>query len=408
MATPDMCKELYAEVKKQMQNGNTYVRKKATLAAIRIIRKVPDMAEEFAKLVDGLLAEKSHSSVLTAAALMKEIVMIDKTYSLKFAKHASFLVKTLKALIGTGIAAEYEIGNVTDPFLQVAVLQVLKLIGKDNIEASDEMNDILAQLASGTDSSKSSGNAVLYELVKTIFGIESSNGLKTTAITILGKFLEKKENNPKFIALECFKLAIRFDENAVQRQKAAILECIKDQDISIKKAALDLMYKISNKANAKGIVKGLLPYLSTCETDFNSDLANTICLIAEGNATSRKWLFDISLKVYSIAGAYIKDEHLYDLINLIIGTPQLHVYCVGKVYFAVKEYQYQEALTILALWLLGEYPQYINKTVASDNSPIDVKDEEIIALVDKIISNPKTSNRVQNSYSVKTESLFFC
>jgi len=80
------------------------------------------MAEEFAKLIDSLLAEKSHASILTAASLMKEIMVSDQSYCNKFAKHSHFLVKTLKAIIGTGIASEYEIGNVTDPFLQVSVL----------------------------------------------------------------------------------------------------------------------------------------------------------------------------------------------------------------------------------------------------------------------------------------------
>jgi AP-1 complex subunit gamma-1 len=41
----------------------------------------------------------------------------------------------------------------------------------------------------------------LYECVKTIFGIESSSTLKTLGINILGKFLQNKDANSKYISL---------------------------------------------------------------------------------------------------------------------------------------------------------------------------------------------------------------
>ena len=66
---------------------------------------------------------------------------------------------------------------------------------------SEEISDILAQVATNTSSNKNSGNSVLFECVKTIMAIESSPTIKTLGINILGKFLSNKDSNSKYVSL---------------------------------------------------------------------------------------------------------------------------------------------------------------------------------------------------------------
>jgi len=88
---------------------------------------------------------------------MNEIVRIDQAqeephgYAKVFKCYVSGLVRVLKSLLMSGYAPEYEIGGVKDPFLQVKILELLAKIGKGNAEASDEMSDILAQIATNTE-----------------------------------------------------------------------------------------------------------------------------------------------------------------------------------------------------------------------------------------------------------------
>lgn len=79
---------------------------------------------------------------------------------------------------------------------------MLRKLGEKNSEASDEMSDILAQIATNTESSKNPGNSVLAECVRTIMGIEASPGLRVLGINILGRFLMNRENNVRFVALQ--------------------------------------------------------------------------------------------------------------------------------------------------------------------------------------------------------------
>ena len=50
------------------------------------------------------------------------------------------------------------------------------------------MSDILAQTATATEALRSAGNAILYEAVQTIMGVESIGGLRVLAINILGRY----------------------------------------------------------------------------------------------------------------------------------------------------------------------------------------------------------------------------
>jgi AP-1 complex subunit gamma-1 len=123
---------------------------------------------------------------------------------------------------------------------------------------------------------KNTGNAVLYELVRTIISIESNSGLKSLGSTILGKFLVHKDNNYKYIALNTLQDVAKIDLNGVQKHKTTILDCLKDTDISIKRRSLDLIYLIINSSNIKQIIKEFLNFLLVAENEFKYELTTKV------------------------------------------------------------------------------------------------------------------------------------
>ena len=391
ISTEDMCRELYTEVKKLMRSTSSYIKKKAILAAVRIIRNIPDTIDDFLEVIDVLINEHSHSITLATMTLIEEIIKIEPERVSTFRKYTKIMIKILKNLIHSGYAPEYDIQGIKDPFLQVRIIRVLGFLGEGNADASDDMNDILAEIATNTEGTKGAANSILYECVRTIMQIEASQGLRVLGINILGRFLVNKENNIRFIALTSLHKVVNIDYNAVQRHKTTIIGCMKDPDLVIKKEALDLIYQICKNTNVKSIVKELLNFLLTAEKEFKEDLANKICMAVEKYSPTKKWHVDTIIKVLTLAGSEVMDSFICSLITLIASTAELQNYSVNKTYFSMKENMEQSGLQQLGIWLIGEFGELLvsGQTMEMDDTPITVTEEEAVQTIGDVMEHYK-------------------
>ena len=57
------------------------------------------------------------------------------------------LVKLLRKLVMSSFTPDYDIGGVSDPFLQAKILHLLRVLGRGDASASEAMNSLLAQVS---------------------------------------------------------------------------------------------------------------------------------------------------------------------------------------------------------------------------------------------------------------------
>ena len=383
----EMCMALSREVQNQLMAENPLIRKKAALCAMRIIKKVDDIEDKFNSRLTSLLEDKNHGVIISACSLLVHLLETNPKEYLKDFKHCpQLLIKTLKNVLIAGYAnaAEYDFSGIVDPFLQVGILKLIRLFAADSsILSSDELNDILAQIATNTDSSKNAGNAVLYECVQTIMAIQADSGLRVLGINILGKFLTNKDPNIKYVALSMLQKVVQVDPKAVQRHRQTVLECLKDTDLTIRKRALEVAYSLVSAENVKPLTKELISYLITADTEFKADLASRICMCIDKYSPDKRWHIDNTTKVLLLAGSQISDEVVYSLCHVVAGAETLHAYAAFKLFFALAdpEQEQSDSLTIVATWILGEYGHLL----VGGNGPVPISMSDLLDLFDEVI-----------------------
>jgi len=295
----------------------------------------------------------------------------------------------LKGLTSSGYAPEHDVTGITDPFLQVKILRLLRVLGRGDARTSEQINDILAQVATNTDSSKNVGNSILYESVLTILDIEADSGLRVLGVNILGKFLSNKDNNIRYVALNTLIKVVAVEPNAVQRHRNTILECLRDPDISIRRRALDLSFTLINEGNVRVLIRELLAFLEVADNEFKPVMASQIGVAADRFAPNKRWHIDTMLRVLKLAGNYVKEQILSSFVRLIATTPDLQTYSVQKLYASLKEDITQEGLTLAGAWVIGEFGDALLRGGQYEEEELvrEVQESDIVDLFSTILNS---------------------
>lgn len=374
---------------------------------MRICRKVPDLQEHFVEKAKVLLSDRNHGVLLCGLTLVTSMCEAEDVEGGEemvvdmFRPLTVGLVRTLKGLASSGYAPEHDVTGITDPFLQVKILRLLRVFGRGDARTSEQINDILAQVATNTDSSKNVGNSILYESVLTILEIEADSGLRVLGVNILGKFLSNKDNNIRYVALNTLIKVVAVEPNAVQRHRNTILECLRDPDISIRRRALDLSFTLINESNVRVLIRELLAFLEVADNEFKPIMTSQIGVAADRYAPNKRWHVDTMLRVLKLAGNYVKEQILSSFVRLIATTPDLQTYSVQKLYAGLKDDITQEGLTLAGTWVIGEYGDALIRGGQYEEEELvqEVKESDIVDLFTTIL-NSSYSTQIVTEYII--------
>ena len=389
VCTPDMCREISMEVANIIQNTqDSNVKKRAACAAVVIIKNCPEMMDSYIDKIPILLEDRTHSVCLSGIYLVLEMISKKPSIVEKIKKYHSMFVKYEKSLLSVSYSPEFDVNGITDPFLQAKILEIMQYTAKDDKELIDELADLFVSVQSITESSKQTGYALQYEIIKDINNLNASSGMKSLSNNILGKFLSSNDYNLKYIALNTLKDVARKDLASVQKHRAVILEFLKDNDISLQKRALDLIYLIINKNNLKNITKECLKFLPKAEDEIKYELTKKLQDSIVKYSVSYKWEIDSLIKMVINSQGIIYEDVLSQIINSIIKVKDLYTYSAHKAFLAlkVKKNENNPALAKLCIYIIGELSTYLinNNTLNCRNEPLTVSKDDILNLFREI------------------------
>ena len=111
---------------------------------------------------------------------------------------------------------------------------------------------------------------------------------------------------------------VEIDDSIVARHRIAILNCLREEDPSIRRRALELVIAIVQLNNVEELVHDLLQYLVEIkEKEERRDVVSKITSLVQQFAPSSMWQVDTLLSVLKMSGNEANDEVVSTLVEVV-------------------------------------------------------------------------------------------
>ena len=111
---------------------------------------------------------------------------------------------------------------------------------------------------------------------------------------------------------------VEIDDSIVARHRVAILSCLREEDPSIRRRALELVIAIVQLNNVEELAHELLQYLVEIkEKEERRDVVSKITSLVQQLAPSSMWQVDTLLAVLKMSGNEANDEVVSTLVEVV-------------------------------------------------------------------------------------------
>nr|XP_019935331.1 PREDICTED: AP-2 complex subunit alpha-2 [Paralichthys olivaceus] len=370
----EMAEAFASEIPKILVAGDTMdsVKQSAALCLLRLNRTSPDlvpMGEWTARVVH--LLNDQHLGVVTAATSL--ITTLAQKSPDDFKTSISLSVARLSRIVTSASIdlQDYTYYFVAAPWLSVKLLRLLQCYPPPEDAAlrsrlTECLETILNKAQEPPKSKKvqhsNAKNAVLFEAISLIIHHDSEPTLLVRACNQLGQFLQHRETNLRYLALEsmCTLASSEFSHEAVKTHIETVINALKtERDVSVRQRAVDLLYAMCDRSNAKQIVAEMLSYLETADYSIREEIVLKVAILAEKYAVDYTWYVDTILNLIRIAGDYVSEEVWYRVIQIVINRDDVQGYAAKTVFEALQAPACHENLVKVGGYILGEFGNLI-------------------------------------------------
>lgn len=380
IAPKDLVEVVVGDIEKMAlkDSGRTsmFVRKKAVLTLLRIYRKFKDrftIDDGWSASINTMLDQKNLGYLSSVISLLYGIVALNSYVG--FEENVPKLIKILyKIVINKDCSSDYLYYHTPNPWLQVKILKSLQLFPPpQDTQLISAISDVLNKIISKTEVTKSvnknnADHGILFEAVNLIIHYRNTvnSELKNQAISLLGVFISVREPNIRYLALESISKFSNTPnaEALIQEHLKTILTSLRDNDISIRRRALDILYIMCTSSTAPKIVEELLNYSDEHDLQIKEELVLKIAILAEKFADNLIWYIDVVVRLVTNSGDYVTEDIWHRIIQIITGfgkdqNSSLQQYAANKLFSALNVPNVHENLVKIGAYVLSEYGKYI-------------------------------------------------
>uniref|UniRef100_A0A8C5H3L5 AP-2 complex subunit alpha n=1 Tax=Gouania willdenowi TaxID=441366 RepID=A0A8C5H3L5_GOUWI len=374
VGSKEMAEAFAAEIPRILVAGNTVdsVKQSAALCLLRLNRTSPDlipMGEWTARVVH--LLNDQHLGVVTAAVSL--ITTLAQKSPDDFKTSISLAVARLSRIVTSAAIdlQDYTYYFVAAPWLSVKLLRLLQCYPPpEDAGLRSRLTECLVTILNKAQEPPKSKkvqhsnakNAVLFEAIALIIHHDSEPTLLVRACNQLGQFLQHRETNLRYLALEsmCTLASSEFSHEAVKTHIETVINALKtERDVSVRQRAVDLLYSMCDRSNAKQIVAEMLSYLENADYSIREEIVLKVAIQAEKYAVDYTWYVDTILNLIRVAGDYVSEEVWYRVIQIVINRDDVQGYAAKTVFETLQAPACHENLVKVGGYILGEFGNLI-------------------------------------------------
>ncbi|XP_047622312.1 AP-4 complex subunit epsilon-1 isoform X3 [Phacochoerus africanus] len=302
-------------IEDKLQHSKEIIRRKAVLALYKFHLIAPNQVQHIHIKFRKALCDRDVG--VMAASLHIYLRMI-KENSSAFKDLTGSFVTILKQVVGGKLPVDFNYHSVPAPWLQIQLLRILGLLGKDDQRTSELMYDVLDESLRRAELNHNVTYAILFECVHTVYSIYPKSELLEKAAKCIGKFVLSPKINLKYLGLKALTYVIQQDPTLALQHQMTIIECLDHPDPIIKRETLELLYRITNAQNITVIVQKMLEYLQQSKEEYIIvNLVGKIAELAEKYAPDNAWFIQTMNAVFSVGGDVMHPDIPNNFLRLL-------------------------------------------------------------------------------------------
>ncbi|XP_034442895.1 AP-4 complex subunit epsilon-1 isoform X1 [Hippoglossus hippoglossus] len=393
MFPKDMIPAILPLVEEKLNHPKEIIRRKAVLALYKFYLIAPNQVQHIHNKFRKALCDKD-PGVMTAS-LHIYLQMIQENPDGYKDLTASF-VTILKQVVGGKLPIDFNYHSVPAPWLQIQLLRILSLLGKNDQSTSEIMYEILDESLQRAEMNHNITYAILFECVKCVYTIHPKSDLLEKAAKCIGNFVLSQKINLKYLGLKALTYVVQQDPKLALQHQMTIIECLDHPDLIIKRETVELLFRITNAQNVMVIVDKMLEFLRVSTDDYTAiDLVGKVAELAEKYAPDNEWFIETMNTVFSVGGDMMQPDIPNSFLKLLSEgfdsveeDRKLRVFAVDSYVSLLRGEPGklpQRFLQVIS-WVLGEYSHLME----------ELEPATVLRLLERLLDMKQTSSETKS------------
>ena len=184
-------------------------------------------------------------------------------------------------------------------------MRILGFLGRADQAASEQIYEVLLDvMRKAAEPAINIGYAIVFECVRTVTTLYPNAALLDAAAASIARFIQSDNHNLKYLGVTGLASIVRDHPKYAAEHQMAVIDCLEDNDDTMRRRTLDLLYRMTNPVNVEVITSKLVEHLRGAGADsfLRADLVQRISQAAERFAPSNSWYIATMVTVFEVGG----------------------------------------------------------------------------------------------------------